>query len=189
MTLQWSKEPSYYFGRDDAEYAWIEGSRDFHWAVDGGVLAVFDNEYDRSMVLSSTNRTQEETKAVAQRLQDGLEGKTKPTTALEWTEDDDHLVSGRWEIWADDTEGVQLILADTHPRQTYVVIDIVSDTPTAKTLAGQLDAIINKYPEPRNTVIDEIIRRLDEELLPSWAADTSVSLRVVKRIIETVALF
>lgn len=187
MTLKWTKEPSYYFGGDDAEYAWIEGSRDFHWAVNGGVLAVFDNEYDRSMVLSSTDRTQEETKALAQQLQNDLGGIFRPETTLEWTQDDGHLVSGRWEIWSDETsDDVQLILADTHPRRAYVVIDVVPDIPSAQTLAGQLDAVMNKYPEPRNSVIDEIIRRLDEELLPSWAADTSVSLRSVRRIIESV---
>ena len=76
MKLEWSKEPSYGFSSDDAEFAWCEGSDDYHWAVYGGRLALFDNEYDRAFTLSLVaGRTHEETKALAQRLEDALEGK------------------------------------------------------------------------------------------------------------------
>jgi hypothetical protein len=81
--LEWGKEPSYYFGSDDAEYAWIEGSRDFHWAVNEGALAVFDNEYDRWMQLSTAVRSQTETKELARRLQDVLDGRDAVSEAVE----------------------------------------------------------------------------------------------------------
>jgi len=75
MTLKWDKDPSYWFGDTDAEYAWIDGADDLHWAVNRGQLAVFDNEYDRSMTISWVQgRSQDDTKALAERLQGVLSG-------------------------------------------------------------------------------------------------------------------
>ena len=81
--LKWNEDKSYWYG-DHAEFAWAEGTKDLHWMARGEQLALYDNEYDRATQISwVSGRSQEETKALAQRLQNVLESSSTPTPEME----------------------------------------------------------------------------------------------------------
>ena len=74
MTLEWRTDKMYWNG-NEAEYAWVHGSRDYHWQADGPMLGIYQNEYDRQTRLDyKEGRTQERTKQLAQRIQNVLDG-------------------------------------------------------------------------------------------------------------------
>lgn len=186
--LKWTKEPSYYFGGDDVEYAWIEGSRDFHWAVDGGTLAVFDNEYDRSMVLSQADRTQEETKAVAQSIQNIFDCST-PSTALEWTQNDDQseitpqrlsdALQSAWNEWIADTHSTPGCFTVHGPSTTMLYADFTKEPNFTSSVVDHLRHTTPAIHSEQSSVFDDddaipddIIAELKRQLAESQAEVT-----------------
>jgi DNA repair exonuclease SbcCD ATPase subunit len=70
--LEWHLDANYWLNQGE-EFAWAEGTRDLHWMAKGDRLALYDNEYDRAVFISAKEgRTQDETKSLAQSLQNVL---------------------------------------------------------------------------------------------------------------------